>query len=113
MSAKLLGPTKARVGRPPSGIAPPKKVLFQLYDEERKSIREIGEILGCSKDMVARALKAYGIEARTRVRRSGLAKYKREALEATVREKGVRGTARELGVNASTLSRYLRPKGLK
>jgi DNA-binding MurR/RpiR family transcriptional regulator len=60
--------------------------------------------------MVARALKAYGIETRTRVRRSGLEKYDRDTLETTVRAKGVRGTAKELGVNPSTLSRFLRSK---
>jgi hypothetical protein len=58
-------------------------------------------------------LKAYGIVARTRVRRSGLEKYDREALESTVKTKGVRGTALELGVNASTLSRFLRSKNPK
>ena len=108
--ADILKSRMARVGRPPSGKAPSKKVLLRLYAEEGKSIREIGETLNCSKDMVARALKAYGIEARTRTRRSGLGKLNREALESSVREKGVRGTALELGVNASTLNRFLRKK---
>jgi len=72
---------RAGAGRPPSGKAPYKKVLLRLYAEEGRSIREIGEVLNCSKDMVARAIKAYGIVARTRVRRSGLAKLDREALE--------------------------------
>jgi transposase len=102
---------RAKAGRPPSGKAPSKKILLRLYAKEGKSIREISEALNCSKDIIARALKAYGIEARTRVRRSGLAKYDREALESSVRTKGVRGTALELGVNASTLSRFLRSKG--
>ena len=101
---------RAGAGRPPSGKAPSKKVLLRLYNEEGKSIREIGETLNCSKDMVARVIKAYGIEARTKVRRSRLEKYDREALESTVRAKGIRGTALELGVNASTLSRFLRQK---
>jgi len=43
---------RARPGRPPSGLAPSKKVLLRLYAEGGKSIREIGEILNCSKDMV-------------------------------------------------------------
>jgi len=42
---------RARPGRPPSGLAPSKKVLLRLYAEGGKSIREIGEILNCSKDM--------------------------------------------------------------
>ena len=104
------GTRRVRPGRPPSGMAPSKKVLLRLYAEEGKSIREIGETLNCSKDMIARSLKAYGIKARTRVRRSGLAKYDRETLESYVWTKGVRGTAQDLGVNASTLSRFLRSK---
>ena len=73
----LIGPDEprargARTGRPPSGMAPSKNVLYRLYSREGKSIREIGEALNCSKDMVARTLKAYGIEARTNVKRSQL-----------------------------------------
>lgn len=99
------------MGRPRSGMAPSKKVLVRLYAKEGKSIREIGKALDCSKDMVARALRAYGIEPRARVRRSNLEKLDLEALESTVKAKGIRGTALELGVNASTLSRFLRSKG--
>jgi transposase len=101
---------RAGAGRPPSGRAPSKKVLTRLYTEEGKSVREIGGALNCSKDMVARALKAYGIETRTRVRRSRLAKLDKEVLECSVKAKGVRRTALEIGVNASTLSRFLREK---
>jgi transposase len=101
---------RAKHGCPPSGMAPSKKVLLRLYALEGKSIREIGEILKCSKDTVARALKAHGIEARTRVRRSGLKKFDRETLESNVKAKGIRGTAKELRVNPSTLSRFLRQK---
>jgi transposase len=97
-------------GRPPSGRAPSEKALLRLYVEEGKSFREIGKILNCSKDIVARALKTYGIKARTKIRRSALTKYDREALEASAKVKGVRGTAEEFRVNASTLSRFLRSK---
>lgn len=97
-------------GRPSSGKAPSRKDLIRLYAEEKKSIREIGEILNCSKDTVARALKAHGIEARTRVRRSGLGRYDRETLESDIKAKGIRGKAKELRVNPSTLSRFLRKK---
>lgn len=101
----------SKLGRPPSGRAPSKIDLLRLYGREGRSIREISEALNCSKDMVARALKAYGIEARTKVRRSSLTKVDREALESTVRAKGVRGTAKGLGVDPSTLSRFLRSTG--
>jgi DNA-binding MarR family transcriptional regulator len=95
-------------GKPPLGSKPNKTVLQRLYVRETKSIREIAELRGCTKDMVARALKEYGIEARTKVRRSELRKHGLQALRAAASRKGVRKTARELGVNPSTLSRFLR-----
>ena len=49
-------------GRPAFGKKPDKKSLKRLYVEESKSIREVTEVLRCSKDMVYRALKEYGIE---------------------------------------------------
>ena len=113
MSNSPLRAKKPRSGRPPSGLAPTRAVLFRLYSEEGKSVRDIAQALSLSKDMVARSLKAYGIEARTKLRRSRLRTYDREALEAAVKQRGVRGMALELGVNASTLSRFLRSKGKK
>jgi len=74
LKGKKVNILKKGLGRRPSGRAPSKQVLLRLYAEESKSIREIGEILNCSKDTVARALKAYEIKARTKVRRSGLAR---------------------------------------
>jgi DNA invertase Pin-like site-specific DNA recombinase len=100
-------------GRPPSGVAPSKKTLLRLYIESGMSIREIAEALNCSKDMVVRSLRSYGIKARKKVRRSALEKYSYELLDASVRTLGVRGTAKELGVNPSTLSRFLRAKVIK
>lgn len=99
---------RARAGRPPSGRAPSKKVLTRLYTEEGKSVREIGEALNCSKDMVARALKAYGIKARANASRSGLRTLELATLEEGVREKGIRGFARELGVTEGTLRHHLK-----
>jgi predicted transcriptional regulator len=99
-----------KAGRPSSDKTPLRTELARLYIRERKSIRDVAETLNCSKDMVSRALKAYGIEARTRARRSGLEKYDRKALESAAKVSGIRGTAKELGVNPSTLSRFLRSK---
>jgi len=98
---------RAKPGRPPSGKAPSKKVLLRLYAEEGKSIREIGETLNCTKDMVARAIKAHGIEARANAKRSQLRDFPRETLLSQVSEKGVRGLARELGIHENTLRNYL------
>jgi hypothetical protein len=60
--------------------------------------------------MVYRALKEYGIEARTKIRRSGLRKHGLQALKAAAKKKGIRGAAQDLGVNPSTLSRFLRSR---
>lgn len=99
---------RVRPGRPPSEMTPSKKVLFRLYAKEGKSIREIGEALNCSKDMVARALRAHGIEARTNASRSRLRTIEFSALEEAVRDKGIRGYARELGITEGALRHHLK-----
>ena len=43
---------EAKKGKPAIGKRPEKAELKKLYVTESKSIREIAEILGCSKDMV-------------------------------------------------------------
>jgi DNA-binding CsgD family transcriptional regulator len=101
---------RAKPGRPPSGLAPSKNVLLRLYAEEEKSIREIAESLNCTKDMVARALKAYGIAARPNASRSRLRTIELAILEGGVREKGIRGYARELGVTEGTLRHHLKAR---
>ena len=67
-------------GRPSVGKRPDKKKLKRLYIEESKSIREVAEVLGSSKDMVYRCLKEYGIELRPGFNRSKLRKYKLSVL---------------------------------
>jgi transposase-like protein len=95
-------------GRPASGKKPETQELLRLYVQESRSIREIAEILGCKKDTVHYWLKKYDIPARTMAKRSKLLKYSLSELKEGVEEKGIRGYARELGVNASTLSRFLK-----
>jgi len=67
-------------GRSRFGKKPDKKNLKRLYIEESKSIREVAEVLGSSKDMVYRCLKEYGIELRPGFNRSKLRKYKLSVL---------------------------------
>jgi len=95
-------------GKPPIGTKPSKAVLRRLYVTESRSIREIGNLQGCTKDMVARALKEYGIEARTNASRSRLRTIPLQDLEAAIRDKGLRGAARDLGVDHSTLRHHLK-----
>lgn len=99
---------KAKRGKPPIGSQPDKAELKRLYIKESKSIREVAEILGCTKDRVYRALKEYRIELRNNVKRSERRKQNRQALLSLVEKNGVRGAARELEVAPSTLSRFLR-----
>lgn len=99
---------KAKRGKPTIGKRPEKTELKKLYVKESKSIREIAEILGCSKDMVYRALHEYKIELRPGFNRSKLRKYKLSDLEKGISEKGIRGYAKELGVHENTLRYYLR-----
>ena len=102
---------EAKRGRPAIGRKPEKKELIRRYVKESMSIREVADHLGCSKDMVYRTLKENGIELRPAYNRSRLRKYKLSILEEGVREKGVRGCAKELGVHENTLRYYL--KGVK
>ena len=82
--------------------------LKKLYIKESRSIREVAEILGCSKDMVYRTLHEYKIELRPGFNRSKLRKYRLSDIEEGIREKGVRGYAKERGVHENTLRYYLR-----
>jgi hypothetical protein len=95
-------------GRPPVGPPPSRADLVKLYVREGRAIRDIAEALGCSKDMIHRALRKYGIEVRTSARRSKLRTIPLRDLKAAVREKGIRGTARDLGVDKSTLRHHLK-----
>jgi DNA-binding CsgD family transcriptional regulator len=94
--------------KPAKGSKPDKLLLQQLYVKESKSIREIAESLGCTKDMVFRSLQDYGIETRTNKRRSQLKDIRLFDLEKEVKRKGIRGYARELGVDESTLRHHLK-----
>jgi len=97
----------AKRGKPSLGKKPSKAELKKLYIKESKSIREVAEILGCTKDMVYRSLKEYRFELIPGFNRSKLRKYKLSVLEEGVRDKGVRGYAKELGVHENTLRYYL------
>ena len=92
--------------------SPDKKTLERLYIKEKRSIRTTASKLGCSKDLVATALKEYGIPTRPKVgigrRKSQLTKYRLKDLKASVKRQGIRATARDLGVSEGTLRHYLK-----
>jgi len=108
MTTKL----KAKKGRP-FKERPARQDLKKLYVKEGRSGREIAGILGCSKDLIYRALREYEIEVRASARRSILLQYRLPDLKAAVKEKGVRGYARELGINPSTLLHHLKGRKVK
>ena len=105
---------KVKRGKPTEGIKPNKSDLKKLYIKESRSIRDIAEILGCSKDMVFRALKEYGIQRRKQVeKRSRLNDYNLSFLKKEIRLKGFNQVARELGVHNTTLRRHIEKKKLQ
>ena len=101
-----------RKGKPSIGEKPTKSELKRLYIRETRSIREIAEILGCTKDRVHRALKEYGIETRSNKRRSKLKDFNTSVLEKGIKRKGIRRYARELEVDESTLRHHLKKRRL-
>ena len=98
---------KCAPGRP-AGNRPKKGELHRIYIEEQKSIREVAVFLGCSKDRVYRALIEYGIARRSHTWGPRLERYDLEFLRETVNKMGYRKGAKELGVDKSTLYRYLK-----
>ena len=90
-------------GRPAKGPKPSKKEVLELYVKEAKPIRKVADKLGCTKDMIFRCLKEYKIETRESVKKTKLWSYDLETLEKGIKDMGIRGFAREIGVGESTL----------
>jgi len=93
------------------GKKPGKAELRRLYIKESRSIREVAEAFGCSKDMVYRALKDYGIKRRDhREKRSQLKDYNFSFLKKEIRRKGYNQVASELSIHNTTFRRYMEEK---
>ena len=97
-------------GRPAIGKMPDKENLKRLYIKESKSIRQVAEVMRCSKDMVHRALREHGIEPRERLKRSKLRSHDLNWLKTEIGAKGVKQVAEELGVGVTTLRDFLSGK---
>ena len=95
-------------GRPTTSRKPGKAELKRLYVKESRSIREAAEILGCSKDMVYESLKEYGIERRSRIKKSKLSSHNINFLIEEVNKKGYRKTAHHLGISTTALWSYMK-----
>lgn len=99
---------KVRKGKSSIGKRPEISELTRLYLTELKSIREVADILGCSKDMVYRSLREYGIEMRGKTRRSQLRVHELAYLRGEIDNKGYKQVAAELGVGVTTLRDYIK-----
>jgi transposase len=108
MKYKETAGLEAKKGKLPIGKKPSKAELKRLYLKESKTIREVAEILGCSKDMVYRSLKEYGIEMRFKTRRSQLRVHELAYLRSEIDDKGYKQVAAELGVGVTTLRDYIK-----
>ena len=96
-------------GKPALGEKPSKTELKKLYIKESRSVRDIAGILGCSKDMVYRALKEYGIQRRKQFeKRSALKDYDLLQLLKEIKTKGYKQVAQGLGVHNTTLRRFIK-----
>ena len=96
------------MAKPARGKKPGKIELRKLYIKESRSIRDIADIFGCSKDMVYRALREYEIQRRKHVeKRSQLKDYDLAYLKREIKLKGYNQVASELGVYNTTLRRYI------
>ena len=95
-------------GRPKIVKKPMKVELQRLYEREGKSIREVAVQLSLHPDTIHYWLKKYGIKTRNMAKRSKLRKHKRSTLEKGIKEYGIRGYAKQLGVHENTLRNYLK-----
>lgn len=99
---------ESKRGRPSIGNKPGKTELKKLYLKESKSIREIAEILGCSKDMVYRTIHKYGIKKEKKTRKGKLKGITLEYIEKSLKNKTKVKLAEELGVTRQGLNKRIR-----
>lgn len=99
---------KLKTGRPPSGKMPGKAILVRQYVKEGRSVRDVADAVGCSKDMIHRALKQYGIAIRSNARRSRLRDVNLALILADIKTKGIVATAKALGVDPATLRHHVK-----
>lgn len=88
-----------------------REFLIALYLKEKKSIRDIAELVGMSKDKVHRLLKTYGVKREKRTRKGKLSGLTLVYLEREFKNKSKIQVAKDLGVSRQSLhERYLKLK---
>lgn len=111
MKYKEVAGIEAKKGKPTIGKRPSKAELKKLYIGESRSIRDTAEIIGCSKDMVFRALKEYGIGKDFITRKRKLSEATLGFLKKEFKTKSKKKVAVELGVSKSGLYKHLKKLG--
>lgn len=99
---------KLKTGRPPLGKTPSRAILVRLYVKEGRAIRDVAAAVGCSRDMIHRALKEYGIAVRSKAKRSRLRDVNLALILADIKTKGIVATAKALNVDPATLRHHVR-----
>ncbi len=85
------------MSKPAKGPKPSKSDLKRLYIKESRPVRNIAELLDCSKDMVYRDLQEYGIQRRIHnEKRFQLLEYDLRTLKREIKAKGYNQVATEL-----------------
>lgn len=87
-------------------MKPDRITLGKLYTKESLSVREIAGLLGLHYSTVHYHLKRFHIERRKADKRSKLRNYSRATILQGIKDKGLRGYARELRIHENTLRNY-------
>jgi predicted transcriptional regulator len=92
-----------------------KDTLYQMYVVEQRSCPEIGKLLGVSHTTVARYLKNYGFDVKKRQPSYIRASLDKDELHRMhiLEEKSTYQIAEILGVDRTTVGKYLKKYGIK
>lgn len=96
------------MGKPLVPKKPSRAKLIKLYIKESKSIRAVASELGLHPDTVHYWLKKYGVETRSKTRKSQLLSVSLDEIEKKISKIGIRGYARELGLSDGTIRHHLK-----
>jgi len=94
----------------PCGPTPSETMLRRVYVQGGNSLRVTAATLGFTKAVIVRAMDKYGIERRPAVPRSRLRHYSVRELQAGIKDHGLRGYAKIIGVTAPALLYHLRQR---
>ena len=95
-----------KTGRP-AKPRPGRVDLARLYVVEGRAVRDVAAALGVSKDIVYRALKEYGLKRRPNAKRSKLRPQSLGVIRGKIEALGYTRAAVALGVNVTTLRRFI------